>query len=201
MVTNSLYYLRVRSLVAGSAPNGREIMGVSSVRVLFCFVVVLVLTMTCLTGCTLRPGRTDLHAAARSSDVRGTAALLADGADANAGSYPQGITPLHVAVRAGSYQEAKLLVDNGADVNAEDWKRNTPLHEAVRGPYVDVARLLLDNGAHVDAKMYDLPSNQRDRCGRIIGAPPLNYCVTRGYEDMAAVLREYGADKQTGIWW
>ena len=160
--------------------------------------IALTIGFACFQGCATYDA-TDLHTSVAMGNVRGAQALLADGADPNAATFPQGRSPLQVAVRNGNYQMAKVLVDHGADVNAADWNGNTPLHDAVRGNYCDIARLLLDHGADAQAKMYYVPPATRPRKD-VARVTPLRYCQQRGYENMEAVLRANGAERHAANW-
>lgn len=73
-----------------------------------------------------------LYEAVRWSDKSKLAAMLAQGADANARYQDKdGVTPtlLHLAAQTGNTDIAAMLIAHGADVNATDKHGNTPLHE------------------------------------------------------------------------
>jgi ankyrin repeat protein len=73
------------------------------------------------------------------------AALLARGADVNAGAG--GNTALHAAAGFGWPEIAVLLLDHGADVAAKDYEGKTPLATAVKNNHQEVAELLRERGA------------------------------------------------------
>jgi hypothetical protein len=66
-------------------------------------------TAAAAAGSTDGDGNTSLHLAARAGDVRGLAALLADGADVNVRNSRRQ-TPLHMAAEAGMVAAVERLV-------------------------------------------------------------------------------------------
>ena len=93
-----------------------------------------------------------LHSAAERNDTAAMAALIAGGADVDAGD-DRGITPLHRAAQYNSYEATELLLDNGAGLDpiAESKGiRYTPLVTAVAAGSVEVAVLLISRGAGPD---------------------------------------------------
>jgi ankyrin repeat protein len=106
--------------------------------------------------------------------------LIARGADANS-KESDGDTPLIWALKADSVDSATLLLQHGADANARDKDGWTPLMFAAL--YVgtpDVAKLLIDHRADVNAK------NRK-------GESVLAIAANAGRDDMAALLRQHGA--------
>jgi ankyrin repeat protein len=77
-----------------------------------------------------RSGRTPLHYAALEDDAARVAALIAEGADADAAD-DEGFTPLHMACQQGSLAAARSLLYGGARVDPVNVFGNTPLFVAV----------------------------------------------------------------------
>ena len=69
-------------------------------------------------------GYTSLHDAARDNAYEAVAALLENGADANA-KDKYGYPPLHWAAWHNAYEAAAILLKNGADANAKNDKNFT----------------------------------------------------------------------------
>ena len=93
-----------------------------------------------------------LHSAAERNDTAAMAALIAGGADVDAGDY-RGITPLHRAASHNSYEAAELLLDNGAGLDPiaeSEGVRFTPLVTAVAAGSVEVTVLLISRSAGPD---------------------------------------------------
>ncbi|KAG1666141.1 hypothetical protein FOA52_011552 [Chlamydomonas sp. UWO 241] len=88
-----------------------------------------------------------LHDAASAGDAGALRALLAAGADADAGDA-EGRTPLHYAVGYGELECASVLIDGGAGLNRVDMSANTPLHYASGYGQPRSARLLVERGAN-----------------------------------------------------
>ena len=93
-----------------------------------------------------------LYSAAGRNDTTAMAALIAGGADVDAGDY-RGITPLHRAAQYNSHEAAELLLEHGAGLDpiAElEGMRYTPLVFAVAAGSVEVAVFLISRGAGPD---------------------------------------------------
>ncbi|KAK8087878.1 hypothetical protein PG997_002839 [Apiospora hydei] len=157
-------------------------------------------------------GKTHLHMAARSDDIRVITRYISEpGADVNAKDF-QCRTPLHDA--SENFAAAKLLLGNGADVSAVDNVGRTPLHEATRSGDHSVARLLLvnvaramavDNGGRTslhDASLFGhlevvrllldagAAATTEDNDGRT----PLHSASSFGHYEVAEILLEEGAN-------
>ena len=91
-----------------------------------------------------------------------------------------GTAPLHVACSRGFLAIASQLIDSRADLEIRTNKQSTPLDICAQGGSAEVARLLLERGARVNARIH---SNTA-----------LHTACEYGYEDVAHVLIEYGAD-------
>jgi ankyrin repeat protein len=93
----------------------------------------------------------NLFAAARTNDVNGARALIANKADVNQ-QDDKGYTPLIMATYYGSYDVAQFLLDHGAAIEKKDSSGRTALMGAsFKGDERDVA-LLLQHGADANAK-------------------------------------------------
>ena len=91
-----------------------------------------------------------------------------------------GMTPLHYVIRNGNVSIAKCLISAGAKVNAKDKFGQSLLHYAVEWDSVEIAEYLISAGANVNAK-------------NNIGTSPLSVAVSKGYEEMQALLKKHGA--------
>jgi Ankyrin repeats (3 copies) len=84
---------------------------------------------------------------ASAPDARTAEALIAAGANVNAGGH-DGLTPLMLAASNGRAEVVRVLIRHGAEVNAfNDAERGTALSLAVRNGHDDVARILREAGA------------------------------------------------------
>src|SRR5436309_8956141 len=90
------------------------------------------------------------------------------------------------AVLAGDLRAADKMLNKGADPNRCDPDDNAyPIHYALNhGP--EMVQLLVDHGADVN-----IPSQRN-------GAMPLALAESRGYTEVAAILRKAGARLRTG---
>lgn len=93
-------------------------------------------------------GRVPLHYAVLEGDVAKSVALIAAGADIDAGDE-DGFTPLHFACQQNAVAVARALLDAGAEVDRTNAFGNTPLFVAVynsrgRG---ELIQLLRERGA------------------------------------------------------
>ena len=100
-------------------------------------------------------GSTPLHLAASNGHSLAIEALLADGADINAGGVGE-ITPLHLAAQNGHAATIKALLIGGAPVNAKAKGGVTPLDLARWGmettegsiaPFQEAIEILKAHGA------------------------------------------------------
>ncbi|MGD0090938.1 MAG: ankyrin repeat domain-containing protein [Planctomycetota bacterium] len=104
-----------------------------------------------------KDGGTPLHYAAWLSAPLVVEALLAAGADANAGHFRiqgvgGGLNPLHLAALDGKCAAAKLLIGAGAKVNARTENGLTPLHlVCLSNGKVETVEVLVAGGADVNA--------------------------------------------------
>lgn len=91
-------------------------------------------------------GRTALHWAAESGQMKMAEALLARNPDINATDRDHK-TPLHLAAQRGRTVMVQFLLAHGAEVNAHKYVfEPTPLSLAVEAEHDDVAELLRQNG-------------------------------------------------------
>jgi uncharacterized protein len=108
--------------------------------------------------------------------------LLKEGADVNSPSRnAMRVMPLHSAIANRHAAIVQLLLDHGADVNAAQADDFTPLHEAAQNGLLDVTQWLLEHGANVNPRLSSS------------GKTPLALTVEHKHEDVAELLRRYGA--------
>lgn len=130
-------------------------------------------------------GLTSLHWAAIRAGSEMTKLLIRNGAQINICDY-ENQTPLHKAGASGNTEAAGVLVEEGADLEIRDAYGRTPLLVTARERgNIDVIRILIEGGADINAK-----DNFNDT--------PLTLAAWRGYENMADLLIEKGADIPSG---
>ena len=118
----------------------------SSVAVAFA-VALAILGSVCGAWAETAGGDGTLHDAAARNDTAAVAALIAGGADVDAGDY-RGITPLHMAAAGNALESAKLLVARGGEVEPPRKEgAPTPLLAAVQCTAAEIARFLIGQGA------------------------------------------------------
>ncbi|MDR3629355.1 MAG: ankyrin repeat domain-containing protein [Desulfocapsaceae bacterium] len=108
--------------------------------------------------------------------------LLNRGADVNAQELG-GDTALIMASRCGHKDIVEMLLDRGADVNAKANGGETALMAASHYGDKDIVKAILDKEADVNAKM------------QMSGHTALIWAILDGHQDIAALLRKYGANK------
>jgi ankyrin repeat protein len=119
-------------------------------------------------------------------------ALLQNGADVNAANR-KGETALILASTQYEVGAVQLLLEKGANVNAHTKTGRTALMQAIDGPKEfdndihvvyspEIAKLLIASGADVNARDAD-------------GNTALTFAERRGYDDMAAALKQAGAKR------
>jgi len=91
-------------------------------------------------------GRTPLHVAVRSGNLKAAELLISYGAEIDARDN-DGATPLHCAVEGGNLDCIKLLISHSADVNVKNKQENTPLKWALEAEQEVVVGLLHRHGA------------------------------------------------------
>lgn len=155
----------------------------SSVRQSF---LVLSLIMLFLSGICYAEINADLNQAILANDLAKVKELISSGADVNARGNAW-FTPLMTAITRGDTEIAVLLIENGADANAlfEDARTpfpesRTPLMFAAQKGNTEIARLLILKGADINALSYQ-------------GATALSIAEAAGNNDMAALLKQWGA--------
>jgi hypothetical protein len=103
-----------------------------------------------------------------------------NGVDINVKAGMMGESLLHCYVLEGDMEAAKLLIDMGADVNQQGNTGGTPLHSAAGNNDLTMVKYLINMGADLNKSLG--------------GFTPLTVAVNRGYEKIAEVLIESGAD-------
>jgi hypothetical protein len=97
-------------------------------------------------------GRTALHQAAASGNVRLIRAFISHGANVNA-KNTSGETPLHLAARFGHIDAVRYLVSAGANIHAKTrYTKATPLMAAAEMGQETVIRVLMASGAQKDER-------------------------------------------------
>jgi hypothetical protein len=125
------------------------------------------------------PAASRLLEAARRGDAPSLAALLREGADANARD-PGGRPALALAAATARPEAVLALLRGGARPDEADRGGWTALHHAVQAGDLATARAVLDGGASPDLA-------SRDR------GTPLDMAERAGREDIARLLRARGA--------
>lgn len=132
-----------------------------------------------------RTGKTALHRAASTNDLKQIEKLLSDGASVNARDSKSYRTPLHDAAIKNNngnnrLNAMKLLLKNGADVNAKTTEGDTPLHYLMKRADTSIIKLFLEFGANVK-----LVNNKEENL--LFPAVGYNY-----YEDVVQLLIDLG---------
>jgi ankyrin repeat protein len=137
-------------------------------------------------------GASPLHWAAHRNAVVLCERLIQLGADVNDCATSWWLTPLAWAADAGSAEAVELLLKQGADVNQDAVVGTTALHAVAMGGssrgsrdpdgYRRTAEILIAHGADVNG-----------RATRHRGQTPLDDAVANNNDQVAAVLREHGA--------
>ncbi|MBS1959121.1 MAG: ankyrin repeat domain-containing protein [Bdellovibrionales bacterium] len=97
-------------------------------------------------------GRTALHQAAASGNVRLIRTFISNGANVNA-KNTSGETPLHLASRFGHVDAVRYLISAGARVDEKTrYTHATPLMAAAEMGHETVIRVLMSAGAHKEEK-------------------------------------------------
>jgi ankyrin repeat protein len=87
---------------------------------------------------------------------------------------------LHQYVRDHDIKKINEILSTNTDINDKDWLGYAPLHWACYFGYADIAKLLHDSGAN--------PNLISDT-----GRTPLEIAKTLDFEQIAELLRKYGA--------
>jgi ankyrin repeat protein len=115
------------------------------------------------------------------------AALLAAGADADAGTSRLGWKPLMAAAKAGDVAIVDMLIDAGARVDQTYHNGKTPLYCAAEWGRLDAARALLRRGADVTVAADRLHTDHAATSRR--GITPYDVARANGHGTLAEVLR------------
>jgi len=115
------------------------------------------------------------------------AALLAAGADADAGTSRLGWKPLMAAAKAGDVAIVDMLIDAGARVDQTYHNGKTPLYCAAEWGRLDAARALLRRGADATVAADRLHTDHAATSRR--GITPYDVARANGHGTLAEVLR------------
>ena len=88
---------------------------------------------------------------------------------------------MHLAASEGHLDIAKFLLANGFKINSRDKDGTTPLHLSASKPCLEMTEFLIKNGAEVNSISWFGLST------------PLAVAQELGYEEMANLLKSYGA--------
>lgn len=127
-----------------------------------------------------RQGASSLTLAAEYGHADVVELLLENGADRNY-KNPEGDSALIIAVKERHPHVVDLLIKNWADLEARDKKGKTPLVHAVMNNDIDITQKLLDKKVKLDTK-----DNE--------GYAALHIAAKRGYDQLAQLLSDHGAD-------
>jgi uncharacterized protein len=161
-----------------------------SKRVNFMKTAWITILLAILLACVALPGTANaesanLFIAARTNDLNGARALLANKADINQ-QDEKGYTPLIIATYNGNYDVAQFLLDHGAATEKKDASGRTALMGAAfKGDDRDV-KLLLDHGADIHAKDSK-------------GLTSMAYAVMFARFSVVKVLRDWDASHSTTV--
>ncbi|KAL4789828.1 ankyrin repeat-containing domain protein [Aspergillus venezuelensis] len=124
-----------------------------------------------------------------------------------------GETPLMMSVIRKNANMARFLIVNGADINMKCHDGTTPLIMSVSGNSLELSELLIKLGADIDqqdnngktALLTSVEENNLEMCQVLTSyganankgsktSSPLRLAAQRGYEDIAKLLIEHGAE-------
>jgi len=100
-------------------------------------------------------------------------------------------TPLNEAAYYGNLEVAKILIKRGAGINVPDENGWTPLHWAVYDKQEPMILFLLENQAQINAPSTATATWEDTLYRR--GTTPLGIAETRGFEEVAGLLKIHGA--------
>ncbi|MFH1114641.1 MAG: ankyrin repeat domain-containing protein, partial [Pseudomonadota bacterium] len=102
-------------------------------------------------------------------------------------------TALMYAASSGHVQAVKLLLSKGAEVNAGDVDGRTALIGSARGGHKEVMLMLLQKGANVNSVFHGATFASKVVGRRTDSRTALNAALEHGYDEIAELLRAYGA--------
>ena len=124
---------------------------------------------------------TPLHIASQEGHVDAVRVLLDHGAHVNV----QGQTnwmPLHYASWKGNLEVVQLLLEHDATLNARSVADTTPVYLASQYGHLEVVRLLCDRGVDLHIRRE--------------GLLPFQAATSKGHNDIAQLLLEYGSKRE-----
>jgi len=160
-----------------------------------------------------RDGRTCLHVASSTGNVKATQSLIQNRANIES-KEQKGGTPLHIAASSGADGTTEELLAAGANIECLSWDKKTPMHFACAKGHSKVLAVLLKYSANIEAtdmrqwtplhyacwkgcivSVNMLLDNGADLTAKThSGWTPLHVACVNDYDHIALVLLEKGAD-------
>lgn len=131
-------------------------------------------------------GLTALHVASIHGKATIVESLIELGAAVNATDLNE-CTPLHYASSRGHQNALLLLLHSNANINQVNIDKNTPLHLAVNNGHMNCVKALIYFAEHGRKKI-------KINCSNESGKTPLHLAAKWGYEGIARILIENGAE-------
>lgn len=131
-------------------------------------------------------GLTALHVACIHGKANIVESLIDMGAEINATDLNE-YTPLHYAATRGHQNALLLLLHSGANISQTNIDKNTPLHMAVNNGHLNCVKALIYFAEHSRRKI-------NINCANEGGNSPLHLSAKWGYEGIAKILIENGAE-------
>ncbi|XP_038974805.1 poly [ADP-ribose] polymerase tankyrase-like [Phoenix dactylifera] len=125
-------------------------------------------------------GESDLHAAARSGDLRNVESICNSNPLAINSRDRHSRTPLHLAAWSGQTDVVRFLCKNKADVGAAAMDDTAAIHFASQKGHLEIVRILLASGVSVKA------ANRK-------GLTPLHYAAQGSHLELIKYLIKKGA--------
>ncbi|GAW13016.1 hypothetical protein ANO14919_023920 [Xylariales sp. No.14919] len=128
-----------------------------------------------------RYGKTALYKAAQYGHATIVKLLLENNADIDSQDR-YGETALYKAAQHGHTAVVKLLLENNAHVNSQDDNGETALYKGTEYGHTAIVKLLLERGADPNIRAW--PS----------GVSSIEVAINKGHEEVAELLRSWGAE-------